>query len=236
VLVCDHPNAAAVCCHSAVLRGERRNSSDMFSIWKTVLMSLVCTCWVHAAPNGVLQRKRSLRFNLCRAFNSEEFICDKILGRFCTFCVNPDAPEGFKSICETWSSAHSAKAGGSCDTSSPGVVCAAHGAKYPPAASPRTVPHTFCTCLIDSRFGYVVRRNQLTMRAVIAEGYKCHNHITPPPPPPEPSHSSCAFANEHTCDADTGCTWCRSAAVGAGCFKVDQAKRLPPSIFDCTKK
>jgi hypothetical protein len=32
-----------------------------------------------------------LQFNLCAAFDNEEFICDKALGYFCTFCVNKHA-------------------------------------------------------------------------------------------------------------------------------------------------
>jgi len=39
-----------------------------------------------------------------------------------------------------------------------------------------------------------------------------------------------------TCDADAGCTWCKSAAVPSACHSTSDAKKLPPAVFICDKK
>jgi hypothetical protein len=55
--------------------------------------------FISAADSRItrLNNRRSklapLPFNLCLSFNQEKFICDKILGHFCTFCVNHDVPK-----------------------------------------------------------------------------------------------------------------------------------------------
>jgi hypothetical protein len=42
-------------------------------------------------PSDAPHNHGPLQFNLCAAFNDEEFVCDKVLGYFCTFCVNKHA-------------------------------------------------------------------------------------------------------------------------------------------------
>jgi hypothetical protein len=44
---------------------------------------------------------------------------------------------------------------------------------------------------------------------------------------------TCSATTQSACDAVTGCTWCRSAAVKSKCYTLDDAKALPPSIFAC---
>lgn len=52
---------------------------------------------------------------------------------------------------------------------------------------------------------------------------------------------ACALATEPctqlttqlTCDANSTCTWCRSAAVGSQCYTIADAKTLPPAVFAC---
>ena len=107
-----HTDAASVVLHRAAL--EREYYIDvMVSPWKCFLIVFVCVCWVHASPDDGQVKRRSLQFNLCRAFNTEEFVCDNILGHFCTFCVKPDEPEAsaFKTICETKANAKRASRG-----------------------------------------------------------------------------------------------------------------------------
>ena len=45
----------------------------------------------------------------------------------------------------------------------------------------------------------------------------------------------CSYADENTCNADSGCSWCTSAAVKAACRTMDQAKSLPAAVFTCAK-
>jgi hypothetical protein len=42
-----------------------------------------------------------------------------------------------------------------------------------------------------------------------------------------------AVKAQDACDATSGCTWCRSAAVRSQCVGLEDAKSLPPSIFAC---
>lgn len=43
-----------------------------------------------------------------------------------------------------------------------------------------------------------------------------------------------AIADHKTCD-DSGCSWCLAGAVPPSCKTIDEAKQLPPSIFQCDK-
>jgi len=45
-----------------------------------------------------------------------------------------------------------------------------------------------------------------------------------------------AFTSQSTCDANADCTWCRSAAVKSSCQTLEDAQKLPPSIFACDAK
>jgi hypothetical protein len=49
------------------------------------------------------------------------------------------------------------------------------------------------------------------------------------------SNAACAHADQNSCDADSACTWCKSAAVKSACKDINDAKALPPSIFACDK-
>ena len=41
-----------------------------------------------------------------------------------------------------------------------------------------------------------------------------------------------AIADRKTCDSD-GCSWCIAGAVPPSCKTIDEAKQLPPSVFQC---
>ena len=41
------------------------------------------------------------------------------------------------------------------------------------------------------------------------------------------------YSTQDSCDADSKCTWCKSAAVNSKCYAVEDAAALPPSIFAC---
>ena len=48
-------------------------------------------------------------------------------------------------------------------------------------------------------------------------------------------NAACAYADADSCDADDGCSWCKSAAVKSACKDINDAKALPASIFSCDK-
>jgi cathepsin X len=43
-------------------------------------------------------------------------------------------------------------------------------------------------------------------------------------------------AGEKTCNADAGCTWCKSGAVPPSCYALADAKKLPAGVFICDTK
>lgn len=45
----------------------------------------------------------------------------------------------------------------------------------------------------------------------------------------------CSYTDAGSCDADEGCSWCKSAAVKAACRTMAQAKSLPAAVFTCDK-
>jgi len=48
------------------------------------------------------------------------------------------------------------------------------------------------------------------------------------------SDASCRTdASPETCNANPECTWCVSYAIPSGCYSLDQAKQLPPGVFQC---
>jgi hypothetical protein len=49
------------------------------------------------------------------------------------------------------------------------------------------------------------------------------------------SAAACDGLGEAACKA-AGCAWCLSAAVPASCYSAADAARLPPGVFDCSKK
>ncbi|KDO22746.1 hypothetical protein SPRG_12173 [Saprolegnia parasitica CBS 223.65] len=52
-----------------------------------------------------------------------------------------------------------------------------------------------------------------------------------------PSHGCHFFNTESACrkgkEGDKPCYWCKSAAVASTCYNEDEAKKLPPAIFQC---
>jgi hypothetical protein len=44
------------------------------------------------------------------------------------------------------------------------------------------------------------------------------------------------FKDQKKCDANAACTWCDSAAVPASCNTLEDAKSLPPAVFECDPK
>ena len=40
---------------------------------------------------------------------------------------------------------------------------------------------------------------------------------------------------QDSCDAISGCSWCKSAAVKSSCKTIDEAKSLPSAVFACDK-
>eukprot|EP00416_Gambierdiscus_australes_P010454 CAMPEP_0171145952 /NCGR_PEP_ID=MMETSP0766_2-20121228/147322_1 /TAXON_ID=439317 /ORGANISM="Gambierdiscus australes, Strain CAWD 149" /LENGTH=424 /DNA_ID=CAMNT_0011609857 /DNA_START=45 /DNA_END=1319 /DNA_ORIENTATION=- len=45
--------------------------------------------------------------------------------------------------------------------------------------------------------------------------------------------ASCEDKDESACGQDAACTWCKAAAVPSKCFNKDDAKSLPPGVFEC---
>jgi len=46
--------------------------------------------------------------------------------------------------------------------------------------------------------------------------------------------TSCESASaQDTCDSNDACTWCNSAAVKSKCYSKEDAKSLPPGVFEC---
>ena len=45
-----------------------------------------------------------------------------------------------------------------------------------------------------------------------------------------------AYKTSATCNADADCIWCEAGAVRPACYNVDDAKRLPPGVFNCPAK
>jgi hypothetical protein len=41
---------------------------------------------------------------------------------------------------------------------------------------------------------------------------------------------------EDGCNADSGCVWCKCAAVPSKCWSVEDSKRLPAAVYICDKK
>lgn len=44
-----------------------------------------------------------------------------------------------------------------------------------------------------------------------------------------------ALGNENACNVNVKCSWCKAGAVADACHSIDNAKRLPPAVFDCSK-
>ncbi|GBF91915.1 hypothetical protein Rsub_04639 [Raphidocelis subcapitata] len=43
----------------------------------------------------------------------------------------------------------------------------------------------------------------------------------------------CEPLAQDACAKTEGCVWCRCAAVPSACFTAEQAKHLPPAVFQC---
>ena len=44
-----------------------------------------------------------------------------------------------------------------------------------------------------------------------------------------------SHGDEDSCNADSACSWCRSAAVASSCNELNDAKHLPAAVFTCSK-
>ena len=42
-----------------------------------------------------------------------------------------------------------------------------------------------------------------------------------------------SISTQDKCDAQDACSWCAAAAVPSSCKKKEDAKKLPPSVFQC---
>lgn len=42
------------------------------------------------------------------------------------------------------------------------------------------------------------------------------------------------YANETACKADSGCEWCKCAALPSACWTTANAKKLPSGVYDCS--
>jgi len=42
-----------------------------------------------------------------------------------------------------------------------------------------------------------------------------------------------SHANKNACQKDSSCQWCEASAVPSACYTNDNAKRLPPAVFQC---
>lgn len=43
------------------------------------------------------------------------------------------------------------------------------------------------------------------------------------------------LADEGSCNAKDFCSWCKAAAVKSACHSIDNARKLPPAVFGCSK-
>eukprot|EP01060_Flectonema_neradi_P034808 TRINITY_DN622_c0_g1_i3.p2 TRINITY_DN622_c0_g1~~TRINITY_DN622_c0_g1_i3.p2 ORF type:complete len:154 (+),score=40.57 TRINITY_DN622_c0_g1_i3:102-563(+) len=43
------------------------------------------------------------------------------------------------------------------------------------------------------------------------------------------------YTTQSTCDADSGCTWCKCGALPSQCWTLDDAKKLPAGVYVCDK-
>eukprot|EP00418_Pyrodinium_bahamense_P080461 CAMPEP_0179050298 /NCGR_PEP_ID=MMETSP0796-20121207/20652_1 /TAXON_ID=73915 /ORGANISM="Pyrodinium bahamense, Strain pbaha01" /LENGTH=169 /DNA_ID=CAMNT_0020746793 /DNA_START=60 /DNA_END=565 /DNA_ORIENTATION=+ len=44
---------------------------------------------------------------------------------------------------------------------------------------------------------------------------------------------TCEGLTEAACNQDVACSWCTAAAVPSKCFSKEDAKKLPPAVFEC---
>eukprot|EP01060_Flectonema_neradi_P034806 TRINITY_DN622_c0_g1_i12.p2 TRINITY_DN622_c0_g1~~TRINITY_DN622_c0_g1_i12.p2 ORF type:complete len:193 (+),score=63.27 TRINITY_DN622_c0_g1_i12:354-932(+) len=44
------------------------------------------------------------------------------------------------------------------------------------------------------------------------------------------------YTTQSTCDADSGCTWCKCGALPSQCWTLDDAKKLPAGVYVCDKQ
>merc|ERR1711862_488319 len=44
------------------------------------------------------------------------------------------------------------------------------------------------------------------------------------------------YHDQASCNAVDGCGWCLCGALPSSCFSEDEAKRLPPAVFNCNTK
>jgi len=68
--------------------------------------------------------------------------------------------------------------------------------------------------------------------------YKCDfssKIINDEPVIPVQLKESCSQTDENSCNADSACSWCKSAAVKAKCNTLANAKALPAAVFSCSK-
>merc|ERR1712196_615585 len=45
-----------------------------------------------------------------------------------------------------------------------------------------------------------------------------------------------AHKDQGSCSGDAQCVWCASAAVPSSCYTKEDAKGLPPGVFECGKE
>lgn len=43
------------------------------------------------------------------------------------------------------------------------------------------------------------------------------------------------YKDKASCDKDDACSWCTAGAVPPACRTLDEAKQLPPAVFQCDK-
>jgi hypothetical protein len=44
-----------------------------------------------------------------------------------------------------------------------------------------------------------------------------------------------AIGDVNGCNANAVCSWCEAGAVADACHSIENAKRLPPAVFSCSK-
>ena len=44
------------------------------------------------------------------------------------------------------------------------------------------------------------------------------------------------FKDQASCNAEAECVWCLCGALPSACFSIEDSKRLPPAVFDCSTK
>ena len=124
----------------------------------------------------------------------------------------------------------------SCDSDSECTWCvsAAVRSKCFNALDAAKLPSAVFTCDAKSK----KEMKKLEKKPVVAHVHNHQYHETLRSLGFEKTSDECDadYSSQGSCDADSDCTWCVSAAVRSKCFNVEDAAKLPSAVFQCDSK